>query len=66
VATGAGGAAVGRDEGSASAAVGAGRRRSGDGHRQFAGDLRNVTGGTAFSMEPSHYAPVREEVADLR
>jgi hypothetical protein len=26
-----------------------------------------VTSGTAsFSMEPSHYAPVKEELADLR
>ncbi len=30
-------------------------------------DLRNVTSGTAsFTMEPSHYAPVKEELADLR
>ena len=29
-------------------------------------ELRNFTSGTAsFSMEPSHYAPVKEEVADL-
>jgi elongation factor G len=29
--------------------------------------LRNFTSGTAsFSMEPSHYAPVKEELADLR
>jgi elongation factor G len=29
-------------------------------------DLRNFTSGTAsFSMEPSHYAPVKEELADL-
>jgi elongation factor G len=33
----------------------------------YTSDLRNVTSGTAsFSMEPSHYAPVREELADLR
>jgi elongation factor G len=32
----------------------------------YAGDLRNVTSGTAsFSMEPSHYAPVRVELAAL-
>lgn len=30
-------------------------------------ELRNVTSGTAsFTMEPSHYAPVKEELADLR
>src|SRR5207249_3473481 len=30
-------------------------------------DLRGATSGTAsFTMEPSHYAPVREELADLR
>jgi elongation factor G len=30
-------------------------------------ELRNFTSGTAsFSMEPSHYAPVKEELADLR
>jgi elongation factor G len=29
-------------------------------------DLRGATGGTAsFSMEFSHYAPVREELADI-
>ena len=29
--------------------------------------LRNVTSGTAsFTMEPSHYAPVKEELADIR
>ena len=33
----------------------------------YTADLRNATSGTAsFSMEPSHYAPVREELADLR
>jgi len=33
----------------------------------YTSDLRNVTSGTAsFTMEPSHYAPVREELADLR
>ncbi len=33
----------------------------------YTSDLRNATSGTAsFSMEPSHYAPVREELADLR
>jgi elongation factor G len=33
----------------------------------YTSDLRNVTSGTAsFSMEPSHYAPVKEELADLR
>lgn len=33
----------------------------------YTSDLRNFTSGTAsFSMEPSHYAPVREELADLR
>jgi elongation factor G len=30
-------------------------------------ELRNFTSGTAsFNMEPSHYAPVKEELADLR
>jgi elongation factor G len=30
-------------------------------------ELRNFTSGTAaFTMEPSHYAPVKEELADLR
>jgi elongation factor G len=30
-------------------------------------ELRNFSSGTAsFSMEPSHYAPVKEELADLR
>jgi len=30
-------------------------------------DLRNATSGTAsFTMEPSHSAPVKEELADLR
>ncbi len=33
----------------------------------YASDLASATGGTAaFSMEPSHYAPVKEELADLR
>jgi elongation factor G len=33
----------------------------------YTSDLRNVTSGQAsFSMEPSHYAPVKEELADLR
>lgn len=33
----------------------------------YTSDLRNVTSGTAsFVMEPSHYAPVKEELADLR
>jgi elongation factor G len=33
----------------------------------YTSDLRNVTSGTAsFTMEPSHYSPVREELADLR
>ncbi len=33
----------------------------------YTSDLRNFTSGTAsFSMEPSHYSPVREELADLR
>jgi elongation factor G len=33
----------------------------------YTSDLRNATSGTAsFSMEPSHYAPVKEELADLR
>jgi elongation factor G len=33
----------------------------------YTSDLRNATSGTAsFSMEPSHNAPVREELADLR
>jgi elongation factor G len=33
----------------------------------YTSELRNFTSGTAsFSMEPSHYAPVREELADLR
>jgi elongation factor G len=32
----------------------------------YTSDLRSATGGTAsFSMEFSHYAPVREELADL-
>ena len=32
----------------------------------YASDLNNATGGTAsFTMEPSHYAPVKEELADL-
>jgi elongation factor G len=33
----------------------------------YTSDLRNATSGTAsFSMEPSHYAAVKEELADLR
>jgi elongation factor G len=33
----------------------------------YTSELRNFTSGTAsFSMEPSHYSPVREELADLR
>lgn len=33
----------------------------------YTSDLRNATSGTAsFSMEPSHYAPVKEELADIR
>jgi elongation factor G len=33
----------------------------------YTSDLRNATSGQAsFSMEPSHYAPVREELADLK
>ncbi len=33
----------------------------------YTNDLRNSTGGTAsFNMEPSHYAPVKEELAKLR
>jgi elongation factor G len=33
----------------------------------YTSDLRNNTSGTAsFTMEPSHYAPVKEELADLR
>jgi elongation factor G len=33
----------------------------------YTSDLRNFTSGTAaFTMEPSHYAPVREELADLK
>jgi elongation factor G len=33
----------------------------------YTSDLRNFTSGTAsFNMEPSHYAPVKEELADLR
>jgi elongation factor G len=33
----------------------------------YTSELRNFTSGTAsFTMEPSHYAPVREELADLR
>jgi elongation factor G len=33
----------------------------------YTDDLRNSTSGTAsFNMEPSHYAPVKEELADLR
>jgi elongation factor G len=33
----------------------------------YTSDLRNATSGTAsFTMEPSHYAPVKEELADIR
>ncbi len=33
----------------------------------YTSELRNFTSGKAsFSMEPSHYAPVKEELADLR
>src|SRR5262249_38851985 len=33
----------------------------------YTSELRNSTSGTAsFTMEPSHYAPVKEELADLR
>jgi elongation factor G len=33
----------------------------------YTSELRNSTSGTAsFNMEPSHYAPVKEELADLR
>jgi len=33
----------------------------------YASELANFTGGTgSFSIEPSHYASVREELADLR
>lgn len=33
----------------------------------YTSELRNFTSGTAsFTMEPSHYAPVNEELADLR
>lgn len=33
----------------------------------YASELRNFTSGTAsFTMEPSHYAPVSQELADLR
>ena len=32
----------------------------------YTSELRNFTSGTAsFSMEPSHYAPVKEELADI-
>ena len=32
----------------------------------YTSDLNNLTSGTAsFNMEPSHYAPVREELADI-
>jgi len=31
----------------------------------YTSELRNFTSGTAaFTMEPSHYAPVKEELAD--
>ncbi len=33
----------------------------------YTSELRNFTSGTAsFTMEPSHFAPVKEELADLR
>jgi elongation factor G len=33
----------------------------------YTSELRNFTSGTAaFTMEPSHYAPVKEDLADLR
>jgi elongation factor G len=33
----------------------------------YTSELRNFTSGTAsFTMEPSHYAAVKEELADLR
>ena len=33
----------------------------------YTSELRNFTSGTAsFTMEPSHYSPVKEELADLR
>jgi elongation factor G len=33
----------------------------------YTSDLRSATSGTAsFTMEPSHYSPVKEELADLR
>jgi len=33
----------------------------------YTSELRNFTSGTAaFTMEPSHYAPVKEELADLK
>jgi elongation factor G len=33
----------------------------------YTSDLRGATSGTAsFAMEPSHYAPVKEELADIR
>jgi elongation factor G len=33
----------------------------------YTSELRNFTSGTAaFVMEPSHYSPVKEELADLR
>jgi len=33
----------------------------------YTSELRNFTSGTAaFTMEPSHYASVKEELADLR
>ena len=33
----------------------------------YTSELRNFTSGTAsFTMEPSHYAPVKEELADLQ
>jgi elongation factor G len=33
----------------------------------YSENLKNMTSGTAaFNLEPSHYAPVKEELADLR
>ena len=33
----------------------------------YTSELRNFTSGTAsFTMEPSHYASVKEELADIR
>ena len=33
----------------------------------YTSDLRNFTSGTAaFTMEPSHYAPVREDLVEVK